>query len=305
MANLVIARPNLCRPNPTFATVQVSGGDWLPERPLTNILQSRLNKVARSSDVTTASTQFWVDLGAERRIKVFAFPYIRGLKSDGTISGYLSLTARFRVYGTYEDTSSTLIADSGSVDQHPVIYPLGTLPVTDPSFITGTITDEDAAKSNWKQPVWYFSSDEINGRYIYVTIDAAGSGLQHLDVPPLTVAPGMQPEINMQYGASLGVEDLTLVQEADSGAEFFDERPKRRVWRFTLAHQEEDSAHIQLLDMIRQDGVSTPVFFIFDPDDTEHKERRSFLGRLRSLSPLEFPYFNRNSMAFEISEILE
>jgi hypothetical protein len=305
MANCAIAWPNWLAADPSYATVAVSGGGWDPDAPLSRLLNPSLSgsAVARTVDVSSGSTQFWTDLGQARRLKVFAFPWIRGITSTGLISGYVQLTVRVRVF-TAQSTESTLIYDSGVIEQHPVIYDRDTLPSSHPSFLTGKILPEDAAVFAWKQPWWHWADSEILGRYVLTEINAAGSSLETLEIPYYLIAPGYQPTINMLNGASINLEPLTQVSTSQSGKEFFDVRPIRRVARFTL-NEDENEGLTQILDMMTRQGVSLPVFSIWNTDDTVHKQRRAFLGRLRQLSSLEFPTFERTQAALEISEVLE
>ena len=220
--NAFLAWPNQLFADEAFAQVTIGGGDWMPENPLSNLLDPRLSVPAVSTDVTSEGTQFWVDLGQSRRIKVFAMPWIRGWTRAGLLSGYPLLTVRARIYSS-QSTASTLIYDSSFVDQHPVIFDRSTLPSTHPSFVTGRITPEDAAAFAWKQPWWHWiGSGEILGRHILFEIEASRSSLERIEIPYLIIAPGYQPTLNMQYGASLGVEDLSIISEAQSGAEFSD-----------------------------------------------------------------------------------
>jgi hypothetical protein len=47
-----------------------------------------------------------------------------------------------------------------------------------------------------------------------------------------------------------------------------------------------------------------PVYYPDTIDDTGYRGLRHFLGRMRVLNPLEWPYINQYSTAFEISELL-
>ena len=57
-------------------------------------------------------------------------------------------------------------------------------------------------------------------------------------------------------------------------------------------------------ELARQAGVDQEVLYIWDPTDTVNALRRQFLGRLRTLSPIELPVWNLYSQAFEIKERL-
>jgi hypothetical protein len=61
---------------------------------------------------------------------------------------------------------------------------------------------------------------------------------------------------------------------------------------------------IGLLDMHAQQGVTGEVFFVWDPEDLPHLGRRSFLGRLAEISPLEASFYNCMGCNFQIEERL-
>lgn len=114
----------------------------------------------------------------------------------------------------------------------------------------------------------------------------------------------LQPKYNMSYGAQIGFETGTSVEESLSGAEYFDRRNGYRVARLTLEHLTKNEAMGDVLSLQRNAGIDGEVLFIFDPDDLEWRIQTAFLGRLRSLSPIEHPYPLTHSAAFEIKEIL-
>ena len=50
--------------------------------------------------------------------------------------------------------------------------------------------------------------------------------------------------------------------------------------------------------------VSREVYLIDDDTDTTYRDVRWFLGRLRALNPIEYPYVNQYGAAIEIGELL-
>ena len=112
------------------------------------------------------------------------------------------------------------------------------------------------------------------------------------------------PTRNMAYGASLGWEDNSEVQEALSGAEYFVEKRPYRVARFTTPQMTIAEGMTSAFDVQRRSGVTGEVVFMFVGDDTTYRLERSFLGRLRQLSPLE--YFNAGvtKAGWEVKELL-
>lgn len=65
----------------------LSGGSWLATLPLTNLQNRQVQKVARSSAATTASTQFQIDLGQSRTIGVIAL-----VVHNISVSGYARIS---------------------------------------------------------------------------------------------------------------------------------------------------------------------------------------------------------------------
>jgi hypothetical protein len=140
-------------------------------------------------------------------------------------------------------------------------------------------------------------------RYWRVEINDPTNADGYVDVGRLVVAGGWQPSINMSNGARIGLVDPTEVQEGD-GAAFFNERPIRRTLDFDISMLPEDEAMARGFDMQRIAGTAGQMFFVFDPADTIHMHRRAFLCRLRTLSAVEYPYFGRGSIPFQLVEEL-
>ncbi|MFO0271357.1 MAG: hypothetical protein ACK53W_12585 [Gemmatimonadota bacterium] len=292
MANCILAYPNFCDADPSYATVAVSGGQWEPDLPLTNILTKRLARRARSVNAALTSTKFWVDLGTPRDVRVVAIPFLTA-----------SRDARLRVRGfTTKNEAATPAGDSGWSDLYPVVYPFGSLYFGHPAFWDGRMTAEDAAV--FRMPYYAVFDAPVIARYWLIEIDDTGSSLGYVEVPRIFIAPGWQPSLNLIYGATQVYEPRTTVVESWGGAEYFDVQEGRRVARFGFDYLPEDEALTWAGDMQRRLGVDGQLFFIFDPDDTVHRHRRSFLARMRTLSPLEYVLFRRNTATFELAEVI-
>lgn len=292
MANVILAYPNYLDANPAFAPVVVDGGQWEAELPITNIMDRLLVRRARSTNLALTSTQFWVDLGVARDIRVIAMPFLTA-----------SRDARVRVRGyNLKDTNSTLRADTGWFDLYPIIYPTGVLYWGHPSLFDGRMTPEEA--SLFPMPVVRVLPTTIVAQYWFFEIDDTTSDLGYVEVPRVFLSPGWQPRLNFIYGSSQGYEPRTTVNESMGGAEFFDVQAGRRVARFSFDYLSEDEAMVQVVDMQRRLGIDGQFFFISNPDDTFHLHRRAFPARLRSLSPVEYAALGLMGATFEVSEVI-
>ena len=285
MSNMILAYGNLAD------QAELSGGGWLPDLPITNIQDRRLEVVARSISPAPVHTQFDGAFLTPRLIKVVAL-----------VNHTFGSLAKRRIRLSSTPDFSDVVADSGWGDVWPTVYPFGTLPWGSPSWWTGKYSPDQIASYNGTL-VWILPNS-VNARFIRVEVDDQNNPAGYVQFGRLFLADGWQPVRNMTYGASLAWEDRSEVQEALSGAEYFDERGARRVVKFQLPGMSEAEAMAQAFDIQQGVGITKEVLFVWDPDDTVHAIRRQFLGRLRTLSPIENPGPDRWRSPFEVQELL-
>ena len=114
-----------------------------------------------------------------------------------------------------------------------------------------------------------------------------------------------QPSINFVPGAEIGwLDDMSTSQRADGGAEFFDQRPRRRKFNGSFENIPSNEALVQMYEMSRRWGISAQFFFVYDPDDTIHLDRRSFLATLSELSRLRIPFASWASQPVSVVEVI-
>lgn len=290
MAHTILAHPN--HVDSSFYSVVFSGGNWQLTLPLTNLADPRLAKVARSTDAALAATQFDVDLGTPRSIRVFAIP-----RHNITIQGRIRIRA--------SNTAGVFTApayDTGWIDVWTEVYAPNSVEWEHPSFWFGKLSGEEAA--DYDIAFIHVASASKDARYWRFEIDDTANPDGYVELSRLFMAPGWQPTVNMGRGAELGVETDTTVERSLGGIHFYDRQKPRRVARFTLPLLGADEALGQAFEMQRQLGIDRQLFYIFDPADTYNLHRRSFLGTIRELTPLEFPYVDRVTTAFQLEEVL-
>lgn len=285
MANCMLGFPNRADQS------VLSGGTWVSTLPLQNLQTRVIGEVARTTDTSLASTQFTIDLGRSMKTQVIA------LRNHN-----LSITAQYRVTGSLTADFAVLAHDSGWKDVWPVIYPYGTLEWEDDNWWTGKYTKEE--REGYTTELDHLLPAAKLGRYWRVELSDAGNPAGFVQVGRLFIGPAWQTRINMIYGASLGWETKTEVQEAKGGAEYFAVRTPYRVQKFTLDYMDQDEAFARAFELQRQAGVHQELIFIHDPDDKVHSLRRRFMVRMRTLGAIEYPYNGINSTAFELKELL-
>lgn len=265
------------------------GGAW--QTPLSNLQDRFLTRVARSAGLAPEATRFDVDLGRERTIKLVAIP-----------GHTLSTSARIRIRFYADAARAVLKSDSGWRDVWPALFATTDLEWEDDNWWSGRVLAEDVDKL--PRQFFYLPPRQVFCRYLSVDIDDQANPVGYIDLSRLFITSGWQPIFNFSYGGSLGWESTTLVDSSLSGAEHFEERPPYRVVVFRLDYMDKVEATNKALAMTRALDVVREVFFVFDPADALLMQQRSFLGRLRKLSPMELIACRINGMAFEIKEVV-
>ncbi len=277
MANCIIASPNL------IDAATLSGGSWTAGLPLANLQNRILGKVARSTNAAIGSTKFILTYASAIYADVLAL-----------VAHNLSQDALYRVSasGGYNSGWLRVWAELPSeyLEWEQDRYWSGLPAASDIALFTKTLVHTMPKDTNGV--TW---TVEIND-----TANAAG----YVQAGRVFIGTGFQPRYNMSYGAQIGFETGTSVEEAYSGTEYFDRRNGYRVARFTLEHLTKSEALGDVLALQRNAGIDGEVLFVNDPDDLEWRIQTAFLGRLRTLSPIEHPYPLTHSVAFEIKENL-
>jgi len=285
MANIMLSFPG------RSDSATLSGGSWETSLPLANLQNRLLSKFARSVNADTSNTTFDVDLATAKNVRTVSLAN-HNLTLDGT----------YRIRGSDDPTFATSEVDTGFISAWPALYSTLSLDWESANWWSGQVLQEDIAGFAWNL-IHIFDSN-VFVRYWRFEFDDTTNGDGYIQMGRLFMAPVFQPAVNMQYGQSISFETKTAIEENPQGVEFFDFRTPYRVARFRLEFMTTDEAMSSVFNMHRQLGIDKEVLYIFDPDDTFHKVNRSFLGRLRELSPIEQPYVELHGASFEIKELL-
>ena len=286
MANVLLAWQNRAD------TATLSAGAWQASLPLSHLQTRQVQQVARTTGVTLEDTQFAADLGTPRAINCLAL-----------VVHNLSASAKVRITGANNSAFTAPEYQSAWIDAWPAgIIPLSALEWEDDNFWLGTMTPE--ARAGYNSPFLHILPTAQYLRYWKVEINDTTNPAGYIHIGRLFMGVGWQPKYNMSYGASLGYEDPTEVATSLSGAEYFDVRGKYRIHRFELGFLSGAEVHQQILEMQRIAGTSAEVLVVPDPADTSTLVQRSFVGRLKSISPVAQPSPLTYSTSIEIKELL-
>lgn len=266
----------------------LTGGSW--QTGLAPLQTRPLADVARSTNLLLTSTRFDIDHGQ-----------LRAVNFVGLVRHNFATAAKVRITAGNVAGGADLY-DSGWLDAWPSVRPRETMTWYAPMWWDGRLPEED--RQGLSADYAHVLALPVLARYWRVEIDDQANAAGYVEIGRLFIADGWAPAINIDHGSSLGWEDKTQIDEADSGAEFFAKRPRRRVLRCRMSHMQTDEAMGRAFDLQRLLGTSGELYAIYDTDDTMHRMRRSFLGRLRQLSAIEHVSYDRHGVPFEIQEII-
>ncbi|SDF83801.1 hypothetical protein [Thalassobaculum litoreum] len=291
MANVLMLGPDLGQATYFSPSYSSDVGLWLPDRPLSNLSTDRRAHEAWSLDLTTDSTQLLLDLGTQRSIKGAALPW-HNFSAAATVSLYV-----------YEDAALTEL--KGSIVDSLVyreVYPLDSVLWEDAELWDGKLTAENRAI--FPVPWFEIFGTPVIGRYVLVQINDTGNAEGRLKLSRLIVAAGYQPTLNAWYGSNISAEDASIRVTSLGGADYYDEREKRRRITFEFGLTPEDEAMANMLDQIYTLGNSQQVFVAWDPDDTTHRHRRSFPATIDRIDPLVAATYGYFRTTYQFREVV-
>lgn len=280
MANCIIAFPN------RGDQAVLSGGSFA--LPLSNLQNRIIKRPARTTGV--ADGQFVID--GEYLDK-------QPMRVITLVRHNFSLDATYRIR-LYSDNFTTVEYDSGILPVFDVVYTEESETWDSGNFWDLKIRAEDREGLN--ASLIHVLPDTFTEMCFRIEVFDSLNTDGYLEAGRLFVGSGYQPVYNMAYGLNVGFENRSITDEAIGGAEYHDERESPRVVNFSLPHASEDEAYGMGFELQRKQGTTKDVFFIYDPDGTVNLLRRSFLGRMRELSPIEHDFFNNHSQQFQIKE---
>lgn len=266
----------------------LSGGGWRAALPLANLQDRRPTRVARSLDASPGNTFVSIDLGSARPVRAV-----------GIVNHNLSQAATLRLRAS--------LASDLSAPQHDETIPAWSLtfdedlPWEADNWWTGTAGDE-YVRHPWV--VAWMLPATISPRYLRIDIDDPGNPDGYVQLGRLFVGPAFQPALNASYGLADQWQDTGSTERGLSGAVFATAGRRYRTTQMTLDWLEAGDEASRWWEMQRAAGRTGEVLYLPYPHDRQQTQRYGYLGVLRELSALEYPYFNVRKSALSLEEIL-
>lgn len=251
-------------PNLLDSASSIYGGSW--GSTLTRIATRNMGERAQSVGTSTVATVIIVDLGAVKSIGVVALA-----------AHNLSSAAQWRVKLSASVAGGTDAGDSGVL---PCWY----------------ITPGDG------YPVLFAPSLPVSARYIRIEIDDQLNADGSIEIGRAFIGGRFQAATDTQRGGfQASIEDKSEVVAMENDAETFAVRRKVRSHAFVLPFITDDEGD-EVHELMMNAGLTGEVFFCPFPTNPARAQRYGFIGRMRQLSPIEWPYFGYRSVAFSVKE---
>ncbi len=239
----------------------LSGGGWAE---ISNVQNRKLYSVARSSDASAASTQFFVNLGSAQPIKCLSL-HAHNL----TWSAAVTLKAGTLAGG------DDILSSTGNAAYSIVFDSSRTF-----STHYDVIIDADVAAQYWTVEI-----DDVSNPAGFVEIGRVG------------LWQGLEPEYNMSWGVQYGINDnMSSIERSIAGDFLYSQHAKKRTARFALDwlnDNERDQAH-EISRVIGKTGEV--LLYVGD-------QRYNMLGRLEQPPVLQRRFLNVNSTEIKVIEL--
>ena len=280
MANIFLGWPN------RIDDCTLTGGSWVIT--LDKLKTRRYGEVARSASAALAHTKFYADLGA-----------VRALRAIALINHNFSLNALMRIsLGT--TAGATDIYTSGWQGCWPMSFDSEMLEWEANNWWEG-VADDQYIRHPW-MAVWPLSA-YYNARYLTVELDDTTNTDGYLQFGRAFVGGGLVPTYNASYGLQTGWIDPSTVNRTRNGTATFDVKRRRRFVNFGLDWiTNEDFKRVW--EMQRRLGTTGEVLYLPDANSVQPAQRLGFLGGLKELSGLSYPYDALYSGGFTIEEFV-
>jgi hypothetical protein len=268
---VLLSYPNLA------ANTALSGGSW------NNIdwMQENNNPPARSTDALVTSTQFRVgDIANNVNSLLKAAP----VRCISIIGHNLSLFATIRVIAYPSTNQNYSIYDSGQIQAVPQEFNMKQASICPNTWIH--VTPYDVYARCWD-----------------VFIEDPGNPNGYVEIYKIWIGGGLETNINIAWDPSFQFVPRDIVVESFGGVEWSTEKTAKRSTAISYGN-------LNVLEkrqmMLMQKELSThgDLMFVFDTKASpEDMCLESYHAKMKSISPLSYPYIDVTSMPMELVEI--
>lgn len=272
----------------------LSGGSWQTgSLALDNLRMPYFAEVARSTNLSSNSTRFDVDLGAA---------YIIGGIVLGSTNATAAATARIRAYATSAYTGAP-IYDSGTVLFPGTVLGSGLLEWEDNGYWDGQT--REFTDNNKRSTLVHLPTFPPSAQYWRIEISDPFNRAGFIEIGRLLMGEKWTPKYNYTYeGNSLDFEDLSRMEENAGGVRFYDQGPIRRSFTCSFDYLPDTQTYTDIYRMATRNGRRGQVVVVPNPGDPDSFEAEAFIGTFGVLPSLRRNAFAAAATNLKIEEVL-
>ena len=195
------------------------------------------------------------------------------------------------------DFQSVILMSTEAV--FPVVFPIWSIPITAPEFITGKYSASGA-----RMPAIHVFDVAVFASHYRIEIFDEQNPDGHIWISRAFLGAGWSPSVNAEYGASLRLINRTIRSESLAGARFYDQRRHRRQWALSYKHLPSDEFWANMYELQTASGLSGQFYFSLDPNNIKNRHRHSFLCTLEETSELVIETYQSSGTTVILSEVI-
>jgi len=267
----------------------VAGGSWTSDQPVTEVQDKIINRRARSSSLSKSDAQIDIDLSLKTKILCVAI-----------IGHQIRPDAKWRVEAFSDSARTSQVYDSGFVfawqssDNSDKAWDESGYPTARPN-------PSEVENINW--PLVHTILSGQYEKYWRITIDDSNNADGFVEVGRVFIGFAWQAPVSFSDGTNEGWNDDSDIEQSFSGVEFFRTRTTFRRFTGSLNLLDKDSSFGRAQELLRRAKRAQEVMLVPQPDDPDHLNLRSFLGRFEELSLLERQLPDFSNQSFRVKEL--
>lgn len=137
-----------------------------------------------------------------------------------------------------------------------------------------------------------------------LTLDFSNPGNNPVKVSKIIVGNYWSPKYNTNYGAQVGITDLSTVERLQGGDQYAVVGPRYKNMRFDLQYVDESDRNT-IFQIAKNVGRSNPIFVSLFPNDSDGHKRQmySIVGRVVTPPNMTNTMYSMYATSLEIEEI--
>lgn len=258
------------------STVTWSTGSWEAGFPVSNVGDENFAKIARTTDLLTASCEATGTLATAADVRLFGIVFCNPTTA---------LTYRVRTFNGV----GTQLYDSGSLS----LFPASTYETGRPEFLSG---------QRWTAV--YDTGASAETKSFEVTFSDSSNPDGHVDVAYIGVADAWELEYNIEYGASFGFRNRTRGIETYGGAMVLNRRRAPRFFEGGVTFASRSEVFGNAWEHQRLMGADKPFLWWPQPSLSDATLHQAYFARNYDLPAMTFENYSIFGIPFALEEVL-